>query len=97
MVTPGSLQRTTGTLEVRFVVTDYRHSIPVRYEGLLPDLFREGQGVVTEGTLGTDGRFMADTVLAKHDEAYMPAEVVNALREQGQWQGDGPAPAAAAP
>jgi cytochrome c-type biogenesis protein CcmE len=79
MVTEGSLQRTEGTLEVRFVVTDYRNSILVRYEGLLPDLFREGQGVIAHGRLTGSGEFVADEVLAKHDENYMPPEVAEAL------------------
>jgi cytochrome c-type biogenesis protein CcmE len=78
MVTEGSLQRTEGTLEVRFVVTDYRNSILVRYEGLLPDLFREGQGVIAHGRL-QQGVFVADEVLAKHDENYMPPEVAESL------------------
>jgi cytochrome c-type biogenesis protein CcmE len=71
-----------------FNVTDGAQNVPVTYQGILPDLFREGQGVITEGTLGTDGVFRADTVLAKHDQNYMPAEVVNALKEQGEWHGD---------
>jgi cytochrome c-type biogenesis protein CcmE len=79
MVTEGSVQRTPGSLEVRFVVTDYRNSIPVRYEGLLPDLFREGQGVVAHGRIGPAGEFVADEVLAKHDENYMPPEVAESL------------------
>ena len=79
MVTEGSLERTEGTLEVRFVVTDYRNSIPVQYEGLLPDLFREGQGVIAHGRLTGTGEFIADEVLAKHDENYMPPEVSESL------------------
>ena len=79
MVTEGSLKRTEGTLQVRFVVTDYQHSIPVRYEGLLPDLFREGQGVIAHGKLSASGEFVADEVLAKHDENYMPPEVAESL------------------
>jgi cytochrome c-type biogenesis protein CcmE len=79
MVTEGSVQRTPGSLEIRFVVTDYRSSIPVRYEGLLPDLFREGQGVVAHGRLNASGEFVADEVLAKHDENYMPPEVAESL------------------
>jgi len=71
-----------------FAVTDLVETIPVSYHGLLPDLFREGQGVITEGTLDADGVFHADSVLAKHDESYMPAEVEEALREQGVWQGE---------
>jgi cytochrome c-type biogenesis protein CcmE len=80
MVTQGSLQRTEGTLKIRFVVTDYRHSIPVSYEGLLPDLFREGQGVIAHGHLTESGEFAADEVLAKHDENYMPPEVAESLK-----------------
>ncbi len=79
MVTEGSLKRTDGTLEVHFVVTDYQHSIPVRYEGLLPDLFREGQGVIAHGKMTEAGEFAADEVLAKHDENYMPPEVAESL------------------
>jgi cytochrome c-type biogenesis protein CcmE len=79
MVTEGSLERTAGTLKIRFVVTDYRHSIPVRYEGLLPDLFREGQGVIAHGRMADSGEFVADEVLAKHDENYMPPEVAESL------------------
>ena len=79
MVTEGSVQRTPGSLEVRFVVTDYRSSMPVRYEGVLPDLFREGQGVVAHGRLGAAGEFVANEVLAKHDENYMPPEVAESL------------------
>ncbi|MGH8244362.1 MAG: cytochrome c maturation protein CcmE [Steroidobacteraceae bacterium] len=81
MVTAGSLERTEGTLEVRFVVTDYKHSIPVRYEGLLPDLFREGQGVIAHGQMSAAGVFVADEVLAKHDENYMPPEVAESLHQ----------------
>src|SRR5688500_20388223 len=69
MVTAGSLQRTDGTLEVRFVVTDYRNSVPVRYEGLLPDLFREGQGVIAHGRMGEGGAVVAGEVPAKADAA----------------------------
>ncbi len=79
MVTEGSLKRTEGTLEVRFVVTDYQHSVPVRYEGLLPDLFHEGKGVVAHGRMTPSGEFVADEVLAKHDENYMPPEVAESL------------------
>ncbi|MBM3503638.1 MAG: cytochrome c maturation protein CcmE [Alphaproteobacteria bacterium] len=71
-----------------FRVTDTRHSVAVRYTGLLPDLFREGQGVVTEGRLGEDGVFLASTVLAKHDENYMPPEVADALKKSGHWMGE---------
>lgn len=86
MVTAGSVQRTPGSLEVRFIVTDYRNSIPVRYEGLLPDLFREGQGVVAHGRLVEPGVFVADEVLAKHDENYMPPEVAESLHEPTPMQ-----------
>ena len=72
--------------EVRFVVTDLKQTVPVVYRGLLPDLFREGQGVVAEGALGADGVFVAREVLAKHDEKYMPPEVAKALKESGRWQ-----------
>jgi cytochrome c-type biogenesis protein CcmE len=79
MVTKGSVQRSEGSLDVRFVVTDFRHSIVVRYDGLLPDLFREGQGVIAHGRLTDSGEFLADEVLAKHDENYMPPEVAESL------------------
>ena len=82
LVTQGSLQRTEGTLKVRFVVTDFKESIPVHYEGLLPDLFREGQGVIAHGRLTDDREFVADEVLAKHDENYMPPEVAESLHPQ---------------
>ena len=80
MVTKGSVQRTPGSLEIRFVVTDFRHSIPVRYDKVLPDLFREGQGVIAHGRLAATGEFIADDVLAKHDENYMPPEVADSLK-----------------
>ena len=73
--------------EVRFTVTDTVESVNVVYVGLLPDLFREGQGVVTEGVMKPDGLFYADNVLAKHDENYMPKEVADALKGKGVWQG----------
>jgi cytochrome c-type biogenesis protein CcmE len=89
LVKPGSVQR-GDNLTVRFAVTDGKTDIAVRYQGIVPDLFREGQGVVAEGTLDTGGIFSADTVLAKHDERYMPREVVDALKKSGHWQeGDG--------
>ena len=71
---------------VRFTVTDMQKTVPVVYRGLLPDLFREGQGVIAEGSLGSDGVFTAREVLAKHDENYMPPEVAKALKESGRWQ-----------
>ncbi|CAA7617175.1 cytochrome c maturation protein CcmE [Magnetospirillum sp. UT-4] len=73
---------------VRFTVTDGAHAVPVIYAGILPDLFREGQGVVTEGRMDK-GTFQAAEVLAKHDENYMPKEVADSLKKSGQWQGDG--------
>jgi cytochrome c-type biogenesis protein CcmE len=75
-----------GDLAVRFEVTDGENTIPVAYQGLLPDLFREGQGVVTEGVVEPSGAFKADSVLAKHDENYMPKEVADALKRSGHWQ-----------
>jgi cytochrome c-type biogenesis protein CcmE len=82
MVTQGSLHRAPGSLEVRFVVTDFNHDVPVRYTGVLPDLFREGAGVVAHGRLSGDGTFVADEVLAKHDEKYMPPEVARSLKRR---------------
>jgi len=79
LVTPGSLRRTEGTLEIHFVVTDNKDSIPVRYTGLLPDLFSEGRGVIAHGRLAESGEFVANEVLAKHDENYMPPEVAESL------------------
>lgn len=91
LVQQGSVKRDTG-LEVHFVVTDGKNSIPVNYSGALPDLFREGQGVVALGTQASDGSFMASEVLAKHDEKYMPPEVVDALKRSGHWQEGGSGP-----
>jgi len=87
LVADGSVDRASGET-VRFAVTDTEHTIKVVYKGILPDLFREGQGVVTEGILGEDGTFTADSVLAKHDENYMPKEVAEALKDKGVWQGE---------
>jgi cytochrome c-type biogenesis protein CcmE len=89
LVSPGSLQRAPGSLEVRFVVTDNQHSIPVRYAGLLPDLFSEGKGVVAHGRLDGQGGFVAEEVLAKHDENYMPPEVAESLKARDQPGGAG--------
>jgi cytochrome c-type biogenesis protein CcmE len=89
MVEDGSLVRESDGLTVRFVVTDMANSIPVTYTGILPDLFREGQGVVAQGRMGADGFFHADEVLAKHDENYMPPEVAEAL-ERAKSQQAGP-------
>lgn len=88
LVADGSVVRGDGT-KVSFRVTDTLGTVPVSYEGILPDLFREGQGVVAEGILGPDGHFVADTVLAKHDETYMPPEVAKALTEKGVKLGQG--------
>jgi cytochrome c-type biogenesis protein CcmE len=85
LVKPGSLQR-GDNLQVSFAVTDGKTDISVRYQGIVPDLFREGQGVVAEGKLESGRVFAADTVLAKHDERYMPREVVDALKKSGRWQ-----------
>jgi len=87
LVETGSVKKGDGG-RVDFAVTDTKSSVKVVYRGVLPDLFREGQGVVTEGRLDGGGLFTADSVLAKHDETYMPAEVAKALKEQGVWQGD---------
>ena len=81
MVEKGSLRRTPGSLEISFVVTDFRHSVPVHYDKVTPDLFREGAGVVAHGRLDASGIFMADEVLAKHDEKYMPPEVARSLQQ----------------
>jgi cytochrome c-type biogenesis protein CcmE len=88
LVKDGSLQRLEGK-SVSFTVTDGNHDVGVTYTGLLPDLFKEGQGVVAEGALDGTGIFRADSVLAKHDERYMPREVADALKKQGNWQGQG--------
>jgi len=87
MVKTGSIER-GADMRIRFAVTDGKSDVPVRYQGMVPDLFREGQGVVAEGTLGANGVFDADTILAKHDERYMPKEVVEALKKSGRWQED---------
>jgi len=89
LVEDGSVVKDDDSVTVRFRVTDLAHSVPVIYQGILPDLFREGQGVVTHGVLGPDGVFAADEVLAKHDETYMPAEVADALKKSGQWREPG--------
>jgi cytochrome c-type biogenesis protein CcmE len=85
LVAPGSLSR-GDALAVRFQVTDGNNAVAVTYQGVLPDLFREGQGVVAEGALDREGVFKADNVLAKHDETYMPKEVADALKKQGHWK-----------
>ncbi len=80
LVTKGSVQREPGSLQVRFTLTDTAHTVTVQYAGILPDLFREGQGIVAKGRLLSDGVFEASEVLAKHDENYMPPEVHDALK-----------------
>jgi cytochrome c-type biogenesis protein CcmE len=87
LVEAGSVERDPAGVRVRFRVTDTVNAVTVAYEGILPDLFREGQGVVAEGRLGADGVFAATEVLAKHDENYMPPEVAEMLKKQGHWQG----------
>jgi cytochrome c-type biogenesis protein CcmE len=94
MVVKGSLQRETDGLTVRFVVTDTAQEIPIVFSGILPDLFREGQGAVTQGKLGDDGVFYADEVLAKHDETYMPPEVADALQQAKSANGSTAMPGA---
>ena len=84
MVVPGSVKRQSDGVTVQFVVTDTAKNVPVVYKGLLPDLFREGKGVVTQGKLGGDGVFYASEVLAKHDENYMPPEAAEALKKAHQ-------------
>jgi cytochrome c-type biogenesis protein CcmE len=81
LVEQGSLQRDAQGLTIRFVVTDLAKKVPVTYTGLLPDLFKEGKGVVAQGKLGSDGVFRAEQVLAKHDENYMPPEAADALKK----------------
>ncbi|WGF88802.1 cytochrome c maturation protein CcmE [Marinivivus vitaminiproducens] len=85
LVAQGSVERGDGA-QVRFILTDRAQSVPVVYTGLLPDLFREGQGIVAHGTVDAGGTFVADEVLAKHDEEYMPPEVAEALKRSGHWE-----------
>jgi cytochrome c-type biogenesis protein CcmE len=87
LVKDGSLVRFGDS--VTFAITDTANEVKVSYKGIVPDLFREGQGVVAEGVLGADHSLRADTVLAKHDERYMPREAVEALKRQGMWRGEG--------
>jgi cytochrome c-type biogenesis protein CcmE len=101
-VAPGSRVRIGGLVKdgsvtragerVDFTITDTAHDVKVTYRGIVPDLFREGQGVVAEGKLGQDGVLTADSVLAKHDERYMPKEAVEALKRQGVWHPDAKPP-----
>jgi cytochrome c-type biogenesis protein CcmE len=93
MVPEGSFSRPSGSLEAHFVLTDYEHNVKVSYTGVLPDLFREGQGVIARGRMGPDGVFIAEEVLAKHDENYMPHEVAKTLKKQHEKPSDsGPLP-----
>ena len=80
MVKVGTVKRAPGSLDIRFIVTDYKRDVPVMYTGVVPDLFRENQGVVAHGKLARDGIFVADEILAKHDENYMPPEVARAIK-----------------
>jgi len=96
LVEAGSVARQADGRTIDFRVTDGNSAVPVVFSGVLPDLFREGQGVVVEGALAKSGVFKADTVLAKHDERYMPPEVADALKKAGHWQGEHPAAATAA-
>ena len=82
MVKEGSIIKSSNSLEVSFVITDFKNSVIVVYEGILPDLFAENAGVVVQGRLGRDGNFLASEVLAKHDENYMPPEVYKILEKQ---------------
>jgi cytochrome c-type biogenesis protein CcmE len=91
LVRPGSLVKKPDG-EIDFVVADKRSASPVTFKGELPDLFREGQGVVAIGQYDAAGRFVARQILAKHDEKYMPPELANALKKQGEWRGDGARP-----
>ena len=94
MVRPGTVEREAGSLDMSFVVTDFQRDVKVVYTGVVPDLFRENQGVVAHGRLGNDGVFVADEILAKHDENYMPPEVKDSLKPhmdaaQAMNKGDG--------
>ena len=89
LVEKGSVVKDGDGVTTRFRVTDLKKSLPVAYKGVLPDLFREGQGVVVEGSLQPDGSFRASEVLAKHDEKYMPPEVAKALKASGEWRPEG--------
>lgn len=84
MVVEGSVVRSTENLHVSFEITDYKNKVKVEYTGILPDLFREGQGIVAQGSLDANGTFQAVEVLAKHDENYMPPEVADALKKAGK-------------
>jgi len=87
MVVKGSVHRDPESLAVTFDLTDYKHTVTVSYTGILPDLFREGQGIVAHGTINGQGQFVADEVLAKHDENYMPPEVAQMMKKSGGKEG----------
>lgn len=90
LVEKGSIQRDAGGLDMQFTVTDGKQSVKVKYHGLPPALFREGQGMVAHGRLNAEGVFIADQIMAKHDEKYMPPEVARALKKTGRWkEGEG--------
>lgn len=95
LVVEDSIRREGDGLTTVFEVTDLVRTVEVRYTGILPDLFREGQGVVTDGSLNTGGVFIASQVLARHDETYIPKEVVESLKKSGKWKGPGSEGAAA--
>ena len=86
LVKKGTWQKPTAGLNHKFTITDLRHEISITYKGIVPDIFREGQGVVVLGRFQADGKFRADEVLAKHDEKYMPPEVAEALKKSGKWK-----------
>ena len=86
LVEAGSVRREADGLTLAFTVTDTANTVPVRYRGLVPDLFREGQGVVAEGRFDPQGMFIADSLLAKHDENYMPPEVADSIKRAGEWR-----------
>ena len=90
VVEDGSVERTPNTAQISFRLTDGAETATVVYEGILPDLFREGQGIVAQGRIRPDGRFEAVEILAKHDENYMPPEVAEALKKAGKWRHDEP-------
>lgn len=96
LVEDKSVAKEDGGKTLRFRITDGNNAVPVTYTGVVPDLFREGQGVVAEGSIDRAGTFRAATLLAKHDEKYMPPEVAEALKKSGHWQEGGPPPSASA-
>jgi cytochrome c-type biogenesis protein CcmE len=91
LVVENSVRRRSGELDIEFTLTDLQSELPILYSGILPDLFREGQGIIAHGRLNDDGKFVADTVLAKHDEQYMPPEVADTLAKHAAAQAAGEA------